>query len=158
MISRKTKYALKALMYLARESDRGPVLISEISEEERIPKKFLESILVTLKNQGFLHSRKGKGGGYSLGKPPKEIIVGEVVRLLDGPFAPVPCVSETAYMKCTECNDENACGIRLVMKDVRDAIAGVLLSTTLADMIERVKETGKRNSGISHPKRGATNV
>jgi Rrf2 family protein len=149
MISRKTKYALKALMFLARESDRGPVLISEISEEERIPRKFLEGILVTLKNQGILHSRKGKGGGYSLGKPPEEIIVGEVVRLLDGPFAPVPCVSETAYMKCAECNDEKACGIRLVMKDVRDAIAGVLLSTTLAGMIERVEKTGKRDTGTS---------
>jgi Rrf2 family protein len=139
LISKKTKYGLKAMIYLARVYDQGPVLIAELATAERIPKKFLELILLTLKNHGVLQSRKGKGGGYYLGKPPKDISLGMLVRILDGPLAPVPCVSETAYAKCDECLDETSCGIRLVMKDVRDAIADILLGTSLADVLEREK-------------------
>lgn len=137
MISKKTKYALNALVYLARQHQKGPVLISEIAENEGIPKKFLELILLDLKNNGILQSKKGKGGGYFLGRSPAEIIVGRVIRIFDGPLAPVSCVSQTAYHHCEECRDENTCGIRAVMKDVRDAIASILDKTTLEDMVER---------------------
>jgi Rrf2 family protein len=148
MISKKTKYALKALIYLAREYDRGPILISDLAREERIPKKFLELILLTLKNNGVLQSRKGKGGGYYLGKPPREISMGNAIRMMEGPLAPVPCVSETAYARCQECADERTCGIRQVMKDVRDAMAGILDGTSLADLLEREEKAAKKEKGI----------
>ena len=148
MISKKTKYALKGLLYLARKYDQGPILIADLARDERIPKKFLELILLTLKNNGVLQSRKGKGGGYYLGKPPREISVGNVIRILEGPLAPVPCVSETAYAKCQECLDERSCGIRLVMKDVREAITNILDKTSLADMLEREEKAVKMVKGI----------
>ncbi len=150
MISKKTKYGLKAMIYLAKVYDQGPILIADLAREERIPKKFLELILLTLKNNGVLQSRKGKGGGYYLGKPPKEISLGKLVRILDGPLAPVPCVSETAYAKCDECVDEKTCGIRLVMKDVRDAIAEILDGTSLADVLERSDKAEQQDKGILH--------
>ena len=137
MISKKTKYALNALVYLARQYQKGPILISEIAENEGIPKKFLELILLDLKNNGILQSKKGKGGGYFLGRSPAEIIIGRVIRIFDGPLAPVSCASQTAYHHCEECRDENTCGIRAVMKDVRTAIASILDKTTLEDMVER---------------------
>ena len=139
MISKKTKYALHALVYLAKEYKKGPVLISEIAKNEKIPKKFLEFILLALKNHGILESRRGKGGGYLLAKEPGQIILGQVFRFLDGPLAPVSCVSQTAYRKCHECRDEKSCGIRLVMKEVRDATANILDKTSLADLLDRVK-------------------
>ncbi len=138
MLTKKTKYALQALLALSRDYGRGPVLISEIAENERIPKKFLELILLDLKNSGILQSKKGKGGGYFLGRPPELITFGQVIRLLDGPLAPLPCVSQTAYRKCDECKDERSCGIRVVMKDVRDSTAKILDTTTLADALRRV--------------------
>lgn|SRR5512133_3709835 len=148
MLSRKTKYGLRALLLLTREYDRGPVLIAELAERERIPKKFLEAILLQLKNAGVLQSRKGKGGGYFLAKPPTEITMGRIVRVLEGPLAPVPCVSETAYRKCDECGDETSCGIRLVMKQVRDAIAEILDNTSLQETIERSRAAERREHGI----------
>lgn len=148
MISKKTKYGLKSLLYLARKYNQGPILISDLARDERIPKKFLELILLTLKNNGILQSRKGKGGGYYLGRSPREISLGNVVRILDGPLAPVSCVSETAYASCKECIDERTCGIRLVMKDVRDAIANILDGTSLADMLEREERAAKAEKGI----------
>lgn len=141
MLSKKTKYALQAVMVLTREYQKGPVLISEIAGQENIPQKFLEAILLQLKNRGILGSKKGKGGGYFLGRPPEKITFGEIVRMMDGPLAPVPCVSETAYMPCTECNDERTCGIRMVMKEVREALAEILDSTTFRDAHERVNNT-----------------
>lgn len=137
MISKKTKYALNALVYLGRRYQKGPVLISQIAESERIPKKFLEFILLNLKNNGVLQSKKGKGGGYFLRRPPAEIIIGKIMRIFDGPLAPVSCASQTAYHKCEECRDEATCGIRAVMKDVRDAMANILDKTTLEDMVGR---------------------
>jgi Rrf2 family protein len=148
MISKKTKYGLQALLLLAREYGQGPLLIADLAERERIPKKFLEYILLQLKNAGVLQSRKGKGGGYSLAKPPNEISVGRAVRILDGPLAPVPCVSVMAYRKCPECRDEHSCGIRLVMKDVRDAIAKVLDNTSLQEMLERSEQAARQGQGI----------
>ena len=139
MLSKKTKYGLNALIYLAKKYNQGPVLISDLASEERIPKKFLEAILLDLKKSGLLESKKGKGGGYALSKLPKDIFVGQIVRILDGPLAPVGCVSQTAYSKCQECREENCCGIRLVMKDVRDAIANILDKTSLEDVIVRAE-------------------
>jgi len=140
MLSKKTKYALRALLLLAREHDKGPILIADIAQGEGIPKKFLELILLDLKNHGILQSKKGKGGGYLFAKPPEAITMGSVIRVLEGPLAPVPCVSQTAYMKCPECKDEMTCGIRIVMKDARDAIANILDGVSLADVLERVKD------------------
>ena len=125
------------MMALGRRHGSGPILIADLAEEDGMPKKFLENILLTLKNAGILQSRKGKGGGYFLARPPEEIMVGQVIRTLEGPLAPVPCVSETAYQKCSECRDETACGIRLVMSDVRDAVAEILDKTSLKEMLGR---------------------
>ncbi len=140
MISKKTKYGLLALLSLARNHGRGPILISDLAEKERIPRKFLETILLQLKNAGLLSSRKGRGGGYFLAKEPGKITMGAALRILEGPLAPVLCVSETAYQKCEDCTDEMSCGIRLVMKDVRDAMADILDNTSLEDVLGRSAE------------------
>jgi len=137
MLSKKAKYALQACLSLAGEKPGLPILIADLAERDGIPKKFLEIILLDLRNAGLLASRKGKGGGYYLARPAQAITIGQIVRLMDGPLAPVPCVSQTAYQPCAECHDEQACGIRLVMKDVRDAIAGILDKTSLLDSLER---------------------
>ncbi len=150
MLSKKAKYALQALQYLAQEYEHGPTLIAELARKEKIPKKFLEMILLDLKKHGVLQSKKGKGGGYFLGKSPAEINLGYVIRVLDGPLAPLPCVSQTAYMKCQECHDENTCGIRLVMKEVRDATAAILDGTSLADMLKNVARL-QANGKIKKP-------
>ena len=149
MLSRKAKYALKAMRALATRYGEGPILISEIAAPDRLPRKFLEMILLELKNQGLLQSKKGKGGGYSLAKPPDMITVGQLVRIIDGPIAPLPCVSRTAYQRCEECVDERTCGIRIVMKDVREATARILDSTTLADMIRRAEAVRTGKEGLS---------
>lgn len=138
MISRKTKYGLQAMIYLAEHYQKGPVLIADISENKGIPKKFLESILLELRKKGLLTSKIGKGGGYALSRSPAEITLGSIIRVLDGPLAPVSCVSRSAYQRCAECEDERGCGIRLVMKEVREAIANILdrktLDTILTEM------------------------
>jgi Rrf2 family protein len=146
VLSRKSKYGLKALLALARETGHGPVLIAELARRDAIPKKFLEAILLELKRHGVVHSQKGKGGGYYLRRPPAEITFGEVIRVLDGPLAAVPCVSETAYTRCAECLDEPTCGVRLAMKQVRDATAQILDHTTLADVNARVARKRRRSS------------
>ena len=139
MLSKKSKYALRALLALARRPSEAPVLIADLAEQEGIPKKFLELILLELKNNGILQSKKGKGGGYFLGRKPDVISLGEVIRVLDGPLAPLPCVSQTAYHMCEECGDEATCGIRAVMKDVRDATAGILDQESLSDVLRRTE-------------------
>jgi len=149
MLSNKTKYALKALLVLAKEYGQGPVLISDIAQREDIPRKFLELILLELKNQGILQSKKGKGGGYSLARAPHTVSVGHVIRILDGPIAPLPCVSRTAYRRCAECRDERTCGIRMVMKDVRDATANIIDATTLGDVLKRVELVVRGKEGAS---------
>jgi len=143
MLSKKAKYGLKAAVHLARYGDQGAVLIADIAARERIPKKFLDTILLEMKKKGLLSSKKGKGGGYSLAVPPSQILVGDLVRMLDGPLAPVPCVSRTAYQRCHDCDDESTCAVRAIMQDVRDVIARILDNTTLADMSSRIpqKET-----------------
>jgi Rrf2 family protein len=133
-LSRKARYALRALYALSAEEASGPILIADLAEREKIPHKFLETILLELKNAGVLKSKKGKGGGYSLARSPEQITMGQVIRIIDGPLAPIPCASERAFVRCEECVDETTCGTRQVMKKVRDAIAAILDSTTLADV------------------------
>ena len=148
MISKKTKYALKALEHLARHANDGPILISELAEAGGIPKKFLEAILLSLRKGGILQSRIGKGGGYSLALDARRITIGSVVRILEGDFAPVQCLSDTSYTRCEECGDEASCGIRLVMADVKRAMAEVLDSVTLADMLERTDNERAKHARI----------
>ena len=131
MLTRKGKYGLKAMIALAKEHGGGPVLIGDLAEQEAIPKKFLESILLALKHRGLVHSRKGPGGGYQLGRPPDEISVGDIVRALDGPLALVSCVSQTAYAPCEECVTEKDCAVRRIFQQVRDQTARILDGTTL---------------------------
>ena len=133
MLTRKGKYGLKAMTLLAREFGRGPILIGDLAEQEAIPKKFLENILVALKHRGLVHSRKGPHGGYQLSRPPDQISVGDIVRTLDGPLALVSCVSQTAYAPCEECVTEKDCAVRRVFQQVRDETARILDGTTLAD-------------------------
>lgn len=126
------------MIHLAKKYDHGSVLIADLASEEGISKKFLESILLELKNKGLLQSKKGKGGGYSLNRSPNDITMGEIIRILEGPLAPVSCVSKSAYRKCEECKDERCCGIKLVMKEARDAMAKILDNTTLKDVFDRI--------------------
>lgn len=135
MLSSKAKYAMNALVNLARRRGGEPAHIRDIAEEEGIPVKYLERILLEMKRTGILQSIKGKGGGYVLSRAPENVTVSEIVRLMDGPLAPVSCVSHTAYAPCRECRDEKSCAIRQVMKGVRDAIAAKLDQATLADLV-----------------------
>lgn len=139
-LSKKTQYTLRALYSLARSYGKGPTLIARISREETIPQDFLENILLHLKREGLVESKKGKGGGYSLVRPPDQITIGSVIRLMEGPLAPLPCASETAYRKCDECTDDRFCGTRMVMRQVRDSMAGILDTTTLAQVCRRVDD------------------
>src|ERR1700712_3702292 len=144
MLSKKTKYAIKALVILGKNVDKPPMQISKIAEQERIPKKFLEQILLDMRNAGFLYSKKGAGGGYALNKDPKDIFLVNVMRITDGPIAMVPCASLNFYHKCEECNQETTCGIRDVFVEVRDATLRILSETSIADVIAR--ETNLINS------------
>jgi Rrf2 family protein len=137
-LSKRTQYSLRALYALARNHGRGPTLIAQMAHDEAIPKKFLEQILLSLKSHELVSSKKGKGGGYSLARPPHLITIGSVIRLIEGPLAPLPCASETRYRKCDECPDAETCGTRIVMREVRDAIAAILDRTTLAMVCEKV--------------------
>lgn len=148
MISKKTKYALKALGYLAEHSTGDPILISELAKEENIPRKFLEAILVSLRKGGVLKSKIGKGGGYMLALPASSITVGKVVNILEGGFALVECLNDNVKAVCDECGDPSCCGIRLVMSDVKNAIDSVMESTTLSDMVERSEAARQRKSNI----------
>lgn len=136
MISKKAKYALKALKYLAnRYAEKKPTLISEIAAAEVIPKKFLEAILLELRNNGLLQSQKGKGGGYLLRMPPSEITFAKVLRIIDGPIAPLLCVSLNFYGQCEDCQTEEECKLRPILVNVRDANLAVYEKTTVADLM-----------------------
>lgn len=150
-LSKRGEYGLRAMIDLATQlngraaptkgSGNGAavVQIKEIAERQHIPAKFLEQILLTLKNSGLLHSRMGVGGGYYLARPASEISLGHIVRVLDGPLAPIGCVSQMAYESCG-CPDERSCGLRLVMLDVRNAISNILDNTMLTDVLARVDQ------------------
>lgn len=133
MLSKKTQYAFKALMYLAQKKEEGPVLIAEISKKKKIPLKFLENILLELKKSGILDSKKGKGGGYFFAKDPNKVYLAEVLRLIDGPIALLPCVSLHFYQRCKNCDEKN-CGLHKVMCEVRDANLAILENRTVADI------------------------
>lgn len=135
-LSKKGEYALRSLINLgiAAEVGRSLVQVSELADTEQLPVKFLEQIMSALKDAKLVTSARGKFGGYRLAKPAKAITIGSVVRLIDGPLAPIGCVSQTAYQKCT-CPDEAHCGLRMLMLDVRNAIAGILDRYTLADVV-----------------------
>ncbi len=137
-LSKRGEYGLRAMVDLASQPPGVVAPMKEIAQREQIPVKFLEQILLTLRNAGLLRSRMGVGGGYSLAKAPSEITLGQIIRILDGPLAPIRCVSQSAYEKCA-CPDEKTCGLRLVMFDVRNAISEILDRTTLADVARRVE-------------------
>lgn len=134
MLSKKTKYGIKALTFLARQEDQTPVAIAEIAKAEHISIKFLESILLLLRHSGFLGAKKGKGGGYYLIKEPKEINMAKVYRILEGPIALLSCASHNFYEKCEDCTDEAACAVRKLMMEVRDNTLMILENNTLADI------------------------
>ncbi len=136
MLSKKTKYGLKALTYVAKHQGEDPVQIGAIAKSENISQKFLESIMLTLRKAGFLGSRKGKGGGYYLRRQPEEIKMVEVMRVLEGPVSMVPCVSLNFYEKCDDCPDETTCSVHGLMAQLRDSNLAVLNKNTLADLIE----------------------
>lgn len=137
MLSKKTKYAINALVFLSKKPLQQPILISEIAESEKIPQKFLEAILLDLKKAGILASKKGKGGGYFLLKSTTEVNMADVMRLFDGPIALLPCVTHKYYQKCDECVDEESCGIRSVFLEVRNQTVDLLKKATLAEIIKR---------------------
>ncbi|MDC1464274.1 Rrf2 family transcriptional regulator [Polaribacter sp.] len=134
MLSKKTKYGIKALTFLGRQVDNTPVAIATISKSENISLKFLESILLTLRKNGILGSKKGKGGGYYLLKSPSEIPMTAIMRILEGPISMVPCVSLNFYKKCADCPDESACAVHNLMMQVRDNTLDIFRNTSLADL------------------------
>jgi len=146
-LSKRGEYGLRAMITLAEPVKKGnsPAMlqIKEISEREQISSKFLEQILLTLKNAGLLHSKMGVGGGYYLARPADEVTLGQIFRILDGPVAPIKCVSQMAYEPCG-CPDEQTCGLRLAMSDVRNAIADILDNTSLADITKRQSAIRKK--------------
>jgi Rrf2 family protein len=150
MLTKKAKYGLKALVYLAGLTPGQTALVADIAAANQIPKKFLDAILGELRNAGFVHSKKGKGGGYTLARSPAEIGVGNVIRSLDGPLAPIQCASKTVYRRCDDCEDEVHCAVRLVMLQAREAIANVLDRTTL----EQMREMGERGEAVESLEKG----
>ncbi len=140
MITKKSKYAIKALIYLSKQEKDRRVLIEEISKEERIPKKFLEAILLDLRKAGYLGSKKGKGGGYFLLKPAHEINMAEIMRLFDGAIALVPCVAHKYYEACDECLDEITCPIREVFRVIREQTVATLKDNTFAELLTKEKK------------------
>ena len=136
MLSQKAKYALRALLHLARQPGEL-VLVGEIAEQQNVPHKFLELILLELRKHGILFSQRWRKGGYTLARPVEAITFGEVIRILDGPLAPLPCASIVGYRRCVDCHDERTCEIRRVMCSVRNAVADILDNTSLADAIAK---------------------
>jgi Rrf2 family protein len=134
MITMKTKYALKALSRLAQAGDE-PLIVATLAQSERIPRKFLELILLELRRHGVVKSKKGRGGGYTLAGDPESVSIGKVIRMLDGSLAPVPCLSRTAYARCADCVDESTCAVRLILKDAHEATTRLLDEATLADLV-----------------------
>ncbi len=139
MLSKKTKYAFHALIYLGKQEERVPVLISEVADETSVPKKFLESILLDLKKAGILNSKMGKGGGYYLLKDSEKVLLADVIRMFNGPIALLPCASLNYYEPCDECSDEYTCGLNKMMAEVRDETLKVLENKSLADIIRAEK-------------------
>jgi Rrf2 family protein len=153
MLTRKGKYGLKALVHLACLEPGEVALVNTIAEANNIPKKFLEAIMSDLRKAAIVYAKKGKGGGYALARAPEEIHVGHVIRVLDGPLAPIACASQNFFQRCDDCPDQNACAVRLLMLHVRSAIADVLDTQTLAELRNLPAEAHKRRPGRSKPAR-----
>jgi len=139
MLSKKSQYSIYALVKLARERNKGPILIRDIAESEKIPRKFLESILLDLRNLGIIGSKKGKGGGYYLIKEPSDINLATIIRKFDGALAFIPCASKNYYEECNHCKDENSCGVKFVFDEIRDETDRMLRNITISDIIQREK-------------------
>ncbi len=137
MLSKKVQYAVVALIRLAKDYDKGPILISNIAKEQKIPKKFLETILLDLKNSGYLGSKKGKGGGYYLIKHPSEVNLADIIRLFDGAIALLPCATFRYYEECPFHKNESNCGFKSVIKEVRDQSVKILKNNSLEDILKR---------------------
>lgn len=137
MLTNKGKYGIKAMIHLAGLDADETAQIAEIAQRNNISKKFLDAILLDLRNAGMLRSKKGPGGGYALAKPARAIKVGAVIRALDGPIAPIECASQSAFRPCQDCDDIEACVVRSLMREARDAIAAVVDNTTIADLVSR---------------------
>jgi Rrf2 family protein len=137
VLTSKGKYGIKAMVHLAMLEPGETAQIAEIALRNNISKKFLDAILLDLRNAGMLRSKKGPGGGYALAKPARTIEVGAVIRALDGPIAPIDCASQSAFKPCEDCGDIEACVVRSVMREVRDAMAAVVDNTTIADLANR---------------------
>lgn len=150
MLTHRAKYALKALLHLANHSGEGPISASTIAEHEQIPLKFLELILVQLRAAGVIRSKVGKGGGHELLQAPADISLLAIVRTIDGPIAPLPCLSLTAYSRCDDCVDESTCGPRRLMMGVHQASLEVMSNTSLADALDTA---GSRSRISSKPKK-----
>lgn len=137
MLTSKGKYGIKAMVHLAMLEPGKTAQIAEIAQRNNISKKFLDAILLDLRNAGMLRSKKGPGGGYALARPARTIEVGAVIRALEGPIAPIDCASQSAFEPCEDCGDIEACVVRSVMREVRDAMAAVVDNTTIADLASR---------------------
>ena len=148
-ISKRTQYGLRAMLALGRRYRAGPVMIASLAEEESIPVKFLEAILLDMKGRGLLISKLGRKGGYQLSRPPSALTVGSIIRILEGPLAPIPCASETAYRACDDCKDVETCATRIIMRRVRDSISEVLDKTTLAELI---RQSDAARDGLNDPR------
>ncbi len=144
MITKKAKYAIKALIYLSKKKPGELSLISDISKQERIPKKFLEAILLDLRKASYLGSKKGKGGGYYLSKPPEEINMADVLRLFEGAVALVPCVAYKYYERCEECIDEETCPIREVFRIVREQTLATLKQNNFLELVSKENKLKKQ--------------
>jgi Rrf2 family protein len=149
MLTKKGKYGLKALLHLARLEPEEMAFGAAIAEANNIPKKFLDLILLELRNDGVVRARRGPGGGYALARPAAKIRVGQVIRLLDGPLAPILCASRTAYEPCRDCRNVKECEVRLAMLEVRDAMSEILDNITLADLVSG-KGRGRKLRAMAH--------
>jgi Rrf2 family protein len=154
MLTAKGKYGLKALMHLGSVPPGTTAQAIDIAETNNIPKKFLDAILGELRNAGIVYSKKGPGGGYVLARSPDEIQIGQVIRTLDGPLAPIACASRTAFHQCDDCKDVRACAVRIAMTKVRDAMSDVLDRMTVADMMREARTTEARPP-VRHLKRSS---
>lgn len=150
MLTKKGKYGLKALIHLARLEVGETAFVADIAAKNNISKKFLDTILLELRNGGLLRSKKGPGGGYALGKPARDIFIGQAIRILDGPLAPIRCASKTAFEPCDDCDHPEDCQIRAAMTDVRDAIATILDNMTLEELVSKNSPASEAVTNLTH--------
>lgn len=147
MMSKKCKYAFKALIELGKNYQKGQLQTSEIAKAQNIPKKFLEHILIELKKGGYANSKQGAGGGYYLRKPPSEITLSEIYRMFEGAIAMLPCVSEKFYERCEDCDDEKTCGLKIAFAEIRDQTYQVLSRQTVETLLSNEKRLKRRKTG-----------